>query len=197
LKTLHAYLYELQDRHDWLPAQPLPVLDVVNWDMWPGPAAWRPLNQAYVDGDWRGFHDFDSGAKRLDRGTHTIDLCQFANQADETTPIEYEPRFDIEDDNVIECRCAHEVKLILRRSGWLDLGTCPVRFEGEDGWVETGETVVSSDSLRKHLPPPSEPGTLPTQHVRNSEFELRFTKDPDVLQEALSNAASPFCVSKA
>jgi len=42
------------------------------------------------------------------------------------------------------------VKLILRDDGWLPLGSCPVRFEGETGWVETGddaEIVASSPSL--------------------------------------------------
>jgi predicted dehydrogenase len=170
LKTLHASIYELQDRHDWLPAQTPPDPEVIDWDMWLGPAPWRPYNQAYVDGGWRGFHDFDSGSKLLDWGAHTLDLCQFANQADATTPIEYTPRLDIQDDNVIECRYANGVNVVLRRSGWLGLGTCPVRFEGEEGWVETGDTgktMVSSDALRKQLPPPREPGTLPTQHVRN------------------------------
>ncbi len=170
LKTLHASIYELMDRHDWLPAQPQPDPEVIDWDMWLGPAPWRPFNQTYVDGGWRGFHDFDSGSKLLDWGAHTLDLCQFANQADETTPIEFEPRPDIEDDNVIECKYANGVKVVLRRSGWMGLGTCPVRFEGEEGWVETGDTgkiVVSNDTLRSRLPPPREPGTLPTNHVRN------------------------------
>ncbi len=170
LHTLHASIYELIDRHDWLPAQPIPSPEIIDWDMWLGPAPWRPFNQAYVDGGWRGFHDFDSGAKLLDWGAHTLDLCQFANQADETTPIEFEPRLDIQDDNIIEGRYANGVKLVLRRSGWMGLGTCPVRFEGDEGWVETGDSgkmVVSNDNLRKQLPPPREPGTLPTNHVRN------------------------------
>jgi predicted dehydrogenase len=170
LHTLHASIYELIDRHDWLPEQPLPPTDVVNWNMWLGPVAWRPFNQAYVDGQWRGHHDFDSGAKLLDWGAHTLDLCQFAARADETTPVEFEPRPDIAGDNVIEGRYANGIRIVLRRNGWLGLGTCPVRFEGEDGWVETGDSgriMVSSDHLRTQLPPPSEPGTLPAAHVRN------------------------------
>src|SRR5690606_12078275 len=127
-------------------------------------------NRAYVDGGWRGFHDFDSGAKLLDWGAHTLDLCQWANTADGTTPIEYEPRPDIDGDNVIHCRYANGVKLILRRTGWLGLGTCPVRFEGDAGWIETGDsgrTLVSSDALRRAVPPPREAGTMPTAHVRD------------------------------
>ncbi len=170
LHTVHASIYELLDRHDWLPEQPEPPKEEIDWDMWLGPVAWRPYNRAYVDGGWRGFHDFDSGAKLLDWGAHTLDLCQWANSADGTTPIEYEPRPDITDDNVIEGRYANGVKLVLRRTGWLGLGTCPVRFEGDEGWVETGDsgrTLVSRGELRNAIPPPREPGTMPTQHVRN------------------------------
>lgn len=169
LQTLHASIYQLEDRHDWLPAQPEPPKEVVDWDMWLGPAPWRPFNQAYVDGRWRGFYDFDSGAKLLDWGAHTLDLCQQAAGADGTTPVEYEP-LDVKDDNVIECRYQNGVKLRLRKNGWLGLGTCPVRFEGDEGWVETGDSgrmMVSLDSLRAELPDPTIAGTTPSTHTRN------------------------------
>ena len=169
LHTLHASIYALSDSHDWLPPQEEPDPDVVDWNMWLGPAPWRPFNQAYVDGRWRGYYDFDSGAKLLDWGAHTLDLCQEAAGADGTTPIEYEP-IDMPNDNAIACRYANGVKLILRRSGWLGLGTCPVRFEGDEGWVETGDTgriSVSLDSLRADLPAPTITGTSTQTHVRN------------------------------
>ncbi len=169
LHTLHASIYALRDSHAWLSAQPEPAQEVVDWNMWLGPAPWRPFNQSYVDGGWRGYYDFDSGATLLDWGAHTLDLCQAANGADGTTPIEYEP-IDMPNDNAIACRYANGVKLILRRSSWLGLGTCPVRFEGDEGWVETGDTgriAVSIDSLRAELPAPTITGTSTQTHVRN------------------------------
>ncbi|TWU60487.1 Glycosyl hydrolase [Rubripirellula tenax] len=169
LHTLHASIYKLQDRHDWLPAQPEPPKDEIDWNMWLGPAPWRPYNRAYVDGQWRGHYDFDSGAKLLDWGAHTLDLCQAAAGADDSGPIEFEP-LDTEDDNAIQCRYADGLKLVLRRNGWLGLGTCPVRFEGDDGWVETGDSgriAVSIDSLRAKLPDPTIAGTTPSTHTRN------------------------------
>ena len=41
-------------RHDWLPAEPEPSLDEVDWDQWLGPCPWRPYNSAYTRGGWRG-----------------------------------------------------------------------------------------------------------------------------------------------
>ena len=170
LHTLHASIYSLSDSHDWLPAQPEPDPDVIDWDMWLGPAPWRPYNESYVmKGAWRGYYDFDSGAKLLDWGAHTLDLCQAAAGADGTTPVEYEP-LDIAGDNVIQCKYASGLKVILRRTGWLGLGTCPVRFEGDEGWVETGDTgriTVSLDSLRANLPTSALRGGMPNAHTRN------------------------------
>ncbi len=34
----------------WLPAEPEPDKEVVDWDMYLGPAAWRPFNAKLLDG---------------------------------------------------------------------------------------------------------------------------------------------------
>lgn len=159
LHTMHASVYLPSLDNTWLPSEPTPSRMVVDWNMWLGPAAWRPFNQKYVDGRWRGQWDFDSGAKLLDWGAHTVDLCQWANQADDTMPIEYVPS----DKNIV-CTYANGVKLIIdflpepfgnRDPHYITrLGTCPVRYVGDEGSVETGdegEIVVSSESLKKTL----------------------------------------------
>jgi hypothetical protein len=158
--TLHASIYVPVLDNTWLPAEPIPPRDVVDWNLWLGPAPWRPFNRKYVEGGWRGQWDFDSGARVLDWGAHTVDLCQWANQADDTMPVEYEPS----DENIV-CRYANGVKLVLdflkepfkdRSPHYITrLGTCPVRFVGEDGWVETGdsgEVVVHPESLQSEIP---------------------------------------------
>ena len=154
LHTVHASIYALGETHDWFPAEPEPSKDVVDWDLWLGPAPWRPYNHRYVEGEWRGHYDFDSGARLLDWGAHSVDLCQWANQADGTTPVEFEPATSNTSGKnvVIVGRYANGVKLILRESGWIGLGTLPVRFEGDEGWVETGDSgriVVQPESLRR------------------------------------------------
>jgi predicted dehydrogenase len=159
LHTLHASVYEPLLDNTWLPAQPVPPRDVLDWNLWLGPAAWRPFNQKYVDGGWRGQWDFDSGARLLDWGAHTVDLCQWANQADDTMPVEYEPS----EKNIV-CRYANGVKLVLdflpqpfgdRSPHYITrLGTCPVRYIGDEGWVETGdegEIVAHPQSLQNEL----------------------------------------------
>jgi predicted dehydrogenase len=144
IHTLFASVYVPSIETTWLPGEPTPPRDVVDWGLWLGPAPWRPYNPAYVAGQWRGYWDFEAGARLLDWGAHTVDLCQWANGADDSMPIEYEPV-----DNTIIARYASGVRLVLdclqtpfgRRPGWVQsLGTCPVRFVGEEGWVETGDS---------------------------------------------------------
>ena len=158
LHTVYASVYVPEIKTSWLPAEPTPDRDVVDWNLWLGPAPWRPYNSKYVSGGWRGYYDFDSGARLLDWGAHTVDLCQWANQADETTPIEFQPSA-----KNVTARYANGVKLVIdflatpfqQRPGWIQrLGTCPVKFEGDEGWVETGdsgEIVVSSKTLQKEI----------------------------------------------
>ena len=158
LHTLFASVYTPSLDNSWLPGEATPPRDVCDWDLWLGPAPWRPYNKHYVDGGWRGYWDFDSGAKLLDWAAHTIDLCQWANRADDTMPIEYEPVA-----KGIHARYANGVKLVLdfldtpfgQRPGWVQsLGTCPVRYVGDQGSVETGDAggvVVHPASLEEEV----------------------------------------------
>src|SRR5262245_41029708 len=41
LQTLHASVYMPLLDNTWLPAEPQPARDVVDWNLWLGPAAWR------------------------------------------------------------------------------------------------------------------------------------------------------------
>jgi predicted dehydrogenase len=158
LQTLYASVYTPAVETAWLPTEPTPNKEIVDWNLWLGPAPWRPYNSQYVAGKWRGQWDFDSGAKLLDWGAHTVDLCQWANQADDTLPIEYEPQ-----ETNVTARYANGVKMILdflktpfaERPGWVqDLGTCPVRFVGDAGSVETGDSggiVVKPEALQQQI----------------------------------------------
>jgi len=163
LRAVHANTLDPRTTHDWLPAEPEPPKELLDWDMWLGPCPWRPYHSQYVAGRWRGHFDFHGGGI-LEWGSHTVDLCQWANTADNTAPVEYEPQ-----GNQVICRYANGVNLVMRDTGWLGLGTCSVRFEGDAGWIETGDTgkIALSDSLRAEYRAITERGTDPAKHVRD------------------------------
>ncbi len=145
LKELHASVYMPTLNNDWLPGEPTPAPEEIDWNLWLGPCPWRPYHSDYVvKRQWRGYFDFESGAKLLDWGAHTVDLCQWAGRYDATGPIEFIPS-----DQNITCRYADGVTLVLdfltdpfkdRGPRWnTKLGTCPVKFIGSEGWISTGD----------------------------------------------------------
>jgi predicted dehydrogenase len=193
LDTLYASVYRPELGNSWLPGEPTPDPDVCDWNLWLGPCPWRPYNPAYVAGRWRGQFDFESGARLLDWGVHTVDLCQWANNADGTTPVEFVPG-----PTGITCRYANGVKLVLdflkdpfgdRGPNWnTNLGVCPVRFVGAEGSVEAGDDgmevkaggVVTSTEMVKKVR-----GLDAQYHLRNFFDCVRSRKptitNPDVM----------------
>ena len=133
----------------WLPAEAAPAKDEVDWDMYLGPAAWRPFNAKQLDGfnfeKGGGFIGAFNGGGVLEWGSHCVDVCQWA-VGDCPPPVEYKAPKDGE----LVCRYENGTELIFREKGWIPLGSCPVRFEGETGWVEAGDSgklVLSSPEL--------------------------------------------------
>jgi predicted dehydrogenase len=174
ITTVYAGILKLEDDLPWLPAEPEPDKSVIDWDRWLGPAPWRPYNREYCNGRWRGHHGLATGYILLEWGSHTIDLCQWAAGADGTTPVEFEAI----DDTTVHAKYANGVKLVMRLAGFKGegewkpgLGSCPVRFEGDEGWVEAGDfgkIEVSNPSFLEGAKfDPELLGTDPIKHVRN------------------------------
>jgi len=169
LQTMYAHPMTLKaSTSGWLPAQP-EVPEEVDWDLYLGPAAWRPFNRDCL----RSF-DFEEGGGLVGNGclpwgSHCVDLCQWANDADATAPIEYEPAESESKDKQLHARYANGVKLVIRNDGWLPLGSCPVRFEGETGWVETGDDaeIVASEPALLAGKGAKIPGYPADFHIRN------------------------------
>ena len=177
LTEMHASVYVPSLKNDWLPAQPAPDPAKCDWNVWLGPAPWRPYNTGYLGRGWRGVYDFEAGARLLDWGVHTVDLCQWVKGADGTGPVEFTPS-----DTGIVCRYADGVSLTLHflaepfkdRGPQFNtkLGTCPVRFVGKEGWVSTGDAGlvdVEPATLASEFPEAVKrvQGTDAAAHARN------------------------------
>ncbi len=192
LTRVHANTLHPATTNDWLPEQPLPDPDEIDWDRWLGPCPWRPYNIAYTRGAWRGYFDFHGGGI-LEWGTHTVDLCQWGNQSDDTVPVKYWPVWDEKGNKGSEVRAlyANGVELVMRDTGWLGLGTCSCRYEGTDGWVETGDSgrmEVSSDALRSEIKVFHEAGTSPDNHIREFLECVKTRRNPASNAKVAANA---------
>jgi predicted dehydrogenase len=167
LKAVHAHPGGMATMTSgWLTPEPEPPKEEVDWDLYLGPAAWRPFNKQLLDG-----FNFEKGGGMvgggvLEWGSHCVDLCQWAAGADNTDPVEYNPPVD----GRVIARYANGVELVIRNDGWLPLGSCPVRFEGDQGWVEAGDSgklALSSPALLAGRKVAEIGGYPATFHVRD------------------------------
>jgi predicted dehydrogenase len=134
LKRLTAHIVQGFAPHVWLPEEPEPPRDEVDWDLYLGPVPWHPYNRDYIDR--RHAHaDFWAGGLH-EWGAHTFDLCQFANDTADTGPVEFiYPNNDTSEGMI--ARYENGVELYMTASGFP--GTCGVRFEGEEGTAECSD----------------------------------------------------------
>ena len=149
----------------WSTPEPAPPREEVDWDLFLGTAAWRPFSRGLLNSGFEKGGGLVGGGV-LEWGSHCVDMCQWANNADDTVPIEYYPIVDGQAGGLY----ANGVKLVLRNDGWLPLGSCPVRFEGDAGWVETGDSGkfgVSSQALLASGLSGELPGQPHVSHVRD------------------------------
>lgn len=152
----------------WLAPEAEPDKENVDWDMYLGPAAWRPYNKRLLDGfnfeKGGGFVGAFQGGGVLEWGSHCVDLCQWAVD-DCPPPVEYNPP----ENGELVARYENGTELIFRERGWIPLGSCPVRFEGELGWVEAGDSgkiALSSPALMAGRKVEEIGGYPATFHVR-------------------------------
>jgi predicted dehydrogenase len=174
----------------WLPAETEPDKEVVDWDMYLGPAAWRPFNARQLDGfnfeKGGGFVGAFNGGGVLEWGSHCVDLCQWA-VGDCPPPVVYDPPKD----GQLVARYESGVELIFREKGWIPLGSCPVRFEGETGWVEAGDSgklVLSSPALLAGREVAEIGGYPATFHVRDFLDCVKTRSQPKGNADAACNA---------
>jgi len=131
--------------HEWLPEEPQPPQDEMDWDEWLGPCPWRPYNVAYTQGRWRGYYDFHTSCIG-EWGAHTFAQCQVAIGAANTSAVQYQYAQNESGDGMVT-RFANGIKMILERD--LDKkiwrGTCGVRYEGTEGWVAAADGYSKPD----------------------------------------------------
>jgi len=72
-----------------LPAQPVP--DTLDYDLWLGPAPYKPYHRERVHYSNRFYWDYEGG-DLTNNGFHSFDPIQYTYAKDDTGPVEIEPR---------------------------------------------------------------------------------------------------------
>lgn len=120
------------------PLEVQPVPDYLDWDMWLGPAQWRPYHEELSphlswDGfpHWRNNSQFGGGGM-TDWGAHHFDIAQWGMGMDESGPVEIIPP-DGKDVKVLTYRYANGVTMTRDKANG-------ILFTGTKGKVETNRS---------------------------------------------------------
>ncbi len=119
-----------------------PIPPELDYEMWLGPAPWRPYTKAGSHFNWRYQYDF-GGGEIADGGAHAADIALWGAGPLPDGPIEVASRglaafyrnslFDTAIQYHVEMRCPDGLRVMVssnRQRG--------VKFEGDDGWVFAG-----------------------------------------------------------
>ena len=188
-------------RHDWLPAQPEPPKEEVDWDIWLGPCPWRPYNAGYVNGGgWYHYYDFATDVAMW--GAHTVAQALAGLDMTNVSFIEFEYEGP---DVTMMTRLSNGVKLVLIRtvgSVWEQCkfwhGACGERFDGPEGWAAAADGYsgpdVSSPALlceyKRVLSDYTARTQRPLNHVRDFFDCIRSRRltvaDPEVMYRSMN-----------
>ena len=126
-----------------LPGEPVP--DYLDWDLWLGPAPWRPYHSRIHPVQFRAWFDY-SGGGMTDWGAHHFDIAQWALGMDHTGPVEIIPP-DGREQKHLTLRYANGV--VVRHTGY-DVSE-GVTFFGAEGRVSlmavSGRAVFEPEEL--------------------------------------------------
>jgi hypothetical protein len=188
-------------RRDWLPAQPEPPKDELDWDVWLGPCPWRPYNAGYVSGGgWYHYYDFATDVAMW--GAHSVAQALAGLDMAKVSFIEFEYAGP---DATMVTRLSNGVNLVLFRvagSVWEPCkfwhGACGERFDGSEGWAAAADGYsgpdVSSPTLLREYKKVLEDYTAQTQrplnHVRDFFDCIRSRRltvaNPDVMCRSMN-----------
>jgi predicted dehydrogenase len=165
--------------------RPKPVPEGFDWDMWLGPAPWKPYREGLHQFHWRWNRDY-SGGNLTDWGAHQLDTAQLANDTERTGPVEVEGTgkrhesglYDVFYEYHLVCRYANGVEL------HVDSGGTGLRFAGSEGWVGNDSwrapLKASSEEILKSVIGPDEIHlfTCPQGEHRNFLDCVKSRRDP-------------------
>ena len=102
--------------------KPEPVPGQLNYDMWLGPAPYKPYHPHRVHSNFRGYWDYDGGGLG-DMGQHYLDPVQYILGKDNTSPVEIE----------VDCPQQHPDAVGSWRRIWMKYADgCELILDGEN-----------------------------------------------------------------
>lgn len=151
--------------HCHLPAEPVP--DYLDWDLFVGPAPWRPYNSRL-----RGASHYFGGGTITDHGQHFFDVAQWGMGMDNTGPVEIYPP-DGKDHEFLTFKYRNGTKMTLRLRGDEGMvhGTRFIGTEGEiyiQAWENRVEFVKPKELGEKYYKQAQLTQLMPERIIANN-----------------------------
>ncbi len=164
----------------FLPAEPKP--EELDWDMWLGPAPYRPYNSILAPPisftgfpAWRNYRDY-SGGGMTDWGAHHFDIAQWGLGMDDTGPVEIIPP-DGKDYKYLTYLYRNGVELTV------DFEKNRILFTGTKGWVDVNRSYLHTW-----------PENLATQQIKPNEIHLyRSSNHKEDWLQSIRDRSKPIC----
>jgi len=170
-------------------AKPLPVPDALDWNMWLGPAPWRPycdFGRGDCHWDWRWIMDY-SGGQLTDWAGHHIDIAHWGLGLERTGPVEIEGRgvyprdglYDVPYEYKFTCKYANGLTMTVANNKQLEQGA---KWYGENGkwiYVKRGKLEANPESVLKEVIGPEETRLYESRdHKQDFLNCIKTRKDP-------------------
>jgi predicted dehydrogenase len=173
--------------------EPAPVPEDLNYELWLGPAPFRPYSPSLTDDQvWRQIRDF-SGGSLTDWGAHLMDTAQVGNFAENSGPVAVTGKGIIPPDSINTVPREYQLTYTYENGVTMDVkADAPsIRFEGTGGWVAVkgwdGPLSASDMNLFRQTydPNANKMWPLPPREHRNFLDVIRGAAKPNYDAEAL------------
>jgi predicted dehydrogenase len=117
--------------------EPVPVPAELNYELWLGPAPYRPFTPTLTEPQvWRQIRDF-SGGSLTDWGAHLVDTAQVANFSENSSPVAVTGKGIIPPNVMNTVPHTYELTYTYANGVVLEVtSSAPsIRLEGTEGWV--------------------------------------------------------------
>jgi predicted dehydrogenase len=162
-----------------------------DYNMWLGPAPWRPYNSERVSGNygggWRYYRDY-SGGMMTDWGAHHFDIAQWALGMDNSGPTEIYPA-GTEGHKTLTYKYADGTTMSLGPRGFEN----GVLFTGEKGEIFCSRGAVRPDNLRGYKPSAQEIDVNRGRDHYNDWIECIKTREKPICDVEIGGRSATVC----
>ena len=187
LGKLHTVTAAVPSGKRMLKLPPAPVPSDLNYELWLGPAPFKPYREGLCNYNWYFLTDYCAGWIQS-WGVHHLDIALWGAPKLATSPLEVEGTAEFLPEGDADVSFGWKVNMTTQDGLCLkfyDDASSPfghgVRFEGDKGWVHVtrGDIKASSAPLLEALIKPSEEHLyLSNNHMENFLQCIRSRRDP-------------------